>query len=132
MHEYTVFYNQGFAAISAAKLDRRSVYDAIAGRNTYASNSRQIYLDIKIDGEGYGSEIHERPKHEVILTVASSYPLEEAALIGADGVIHNFKLEQGQRVLEIKQELSINSPFSYLRVLDGKRGMAWSSPFFIL
>ena len=127
---YSLLYKQGLAAVYAPQLNRRNIYDAVKNRYTYAANTRNIYVDMKIDGAIIGSDVKAAPSHTIKLCVASTNPLIDIKLIGSNGVIHDFKPKKNTNVYNFKDSITINSKFCYLRVSAKNNDMAWVSPFY--
>jgi hypothetical protein len=113
-------YEQGLTAALAPALTREAVFDAIAGRRTYATTRSRIYLDARVE-PGAG---------RLSLTAASEEGIAEAVLCrGGEDVLR--LLPGGDaRVLERTEAIEplASDEFCYVRVRTARGNLAWSSP----
>jgi hypothetical protein len=69
-----------YAAVLAEKLDRASVFDALVARRCYASSTKGILVDFRIDGKLMGSSVKCSGPPEIELTLRGTTDLAEITL----------------------------------------------------
>jgi hypothetical protein len=122
----------GVAAILAAEPTRDSVFDALRGRRTYATNGPRILLRASLDGLPMGSVVTARTVGELFFRVVGVDPLETVDVVRSGRVTES--LSCGEQ-LECSSRLEIRDlgpkEYLYVRAVQVDGGAAWSSPFFI-
>ena len=66
-----------YAAVLAERLDRDAVFDALRARRTYATTTRRLLVDFRVDGALMGSELVVNETPELSLRVHSDVELAE-------------------------------------------------------
>lgn len=115
-------YPQGFTAALASELSREAVFDAMAGRRTYATTRRRIYLDVAAGSAGRALQIQVR--------AASEDGLQEVVLVRSAEDAERCEPGDDPRIVAADFTLERPGPdeFCYVRVLTRTGDMAWSSP----
>ncbi len=115
-------YPQGFTAAMATELTRENIFDAMAGRRTYAATRRGLYLDVKQCGEGLGCK--------VMVEAAAEDGVREAVLVRAGEDSERLTADEDRRVVRGEFDIGDIGPqeYCYVRVTTDDGDMAWSSP----
>lgn len=117
------FAPEGFTAVRVSALTREQVFDAIAGRRTYATTKRRIYLDAIL------TENRRRPSLRI--AAASEEGIESVAVVRNGEDSASLRPDTDPRTLIAVRPVEALGPgeFCYIRVLTKQGHMAWSSPF---
>jgi len=110
---------QGFAAAFAPRLTREDIFDAIAGRRTYAATKSRIYLDVT-----------PAAADRLRIRAASEEGIAEVALVRNGEDAARFGPDEDPRIVQTEAAPEPLGPeeFCYVRVLTEGGEMAWSSP----
>jgi hypothetical protein len=113
-------YEQGLTAALAPELTREAIFDAMAGRRTYAATRSRIYLDARVDPRAGRLE----------LAVASEEEIEEAVLCRGGEDALALGPDEDARVVTRTEEIEPLAPdeFCYVRARTARGNLAWSSP----
>ena len=126
-------YRGGLAAVLAPKLTRAAVFDALYNRRCYATTGARTYLDFRLAGHLMGSEIK---------SAAGATLPYEIAVGGTDSIARIELIQNNRRAtvwshdgrdfVRLEGELVIDrSCWTYVRVTQTDRNMAWSSPIWV-
>ena len=126
-------YRGGLAAVFAPELSRQAIFDGLYNRRCYATSGSRTYLDFRLDGQPMGSELS--------VSQGTTMPYE-IVVAGTDGIariefIQNDRqatvwTHDGRSYVRLQGELSIQkSCWTYVRVTQTDRYMAWSSPIWV-
>ena len=126
-------YQGGLAAVLAPELSRQSVFDAMYQRRCYATTGARIYLDFRLDGRLMGSELRVARGSKLPLDVVISGTDRIAGIeliqAGREGTVWR---HDGKCFVRLHGELSFDkSTWTYVRVTQTDRQMAWSSPIWV-
>jgi len=126
-------YQGGLAAVLAPELTREAVFDAMYQRRCYATTGARIYLDFRLDGRLMGSELKVARGGTVAynIVVSGTDRIARIELIqgGREGTVWTY---DGSRIVRLQGELLFDkSTWSYVRVTQTDRQMAWSSPIWV-
>ena len=126
-------YRGGLAAVLAPELTREAVFDALYERRCYATSGARIYLDFRLDGRRMGSELrvarHARLPYDVVISGTDRIARIELIQAGREGTVWT---QDGTRVVRLHGELVFDaSSWTYVRVTQTDRQMAWSSPIWV-
>jgi len=126
-------YQGGLAAVLAPDLSRESVFDAMYARRCYATSGARIYLDFRLDGRLMGSELKIAPGTALAydVTISGTDRIAKIELIqaGREGTVWTY---DGSRYVRLRGELEFDkSTWTYVRVTQADRQMAWSSPIWV-
>lgn len=125
----------GLAAIFVEELSRESVLEALRARRTYATNGARSWLEVSIAGHPMGS----------ILDAASSSGAKTQTLrirVVGEGPISRIDIvrsgsvasvdAKGQLEWSIEREIPrlTAGEYHYVRVVEQRGGLAWSSPIY--
>ena len=122
----------GLAALLTDDLTRDGVYRTLRSRRTYATNGERMILRAALDGAGMGTSI--APKAEALLyvRVIGSAPITSIEVIRSGKVIESLP---GDDVWDLATTTTLedleSGEYVYVRAIQGGRGAAWSSPFFV-
>lgn len=126
-------YRGGLAAVLAPKLTREDVFDGLYNRRCYATTGARTYLDFRLAGQLMGSEIKSAPGAALPyeITVGGTDRIARIELIQNDRVATVWS-HDGRDFVRVEGELAIDaSCWTYVRVTQADRHMAWSSPIWI-
>ena len=70
-------YWEGLAAVWAKELTRRSLFEALQARRTYALTRARIVLRMTVNGAPMGSELPESEKAEIRIDVCACAPIRK-------------------------------------------------------
>ena len=126
-------YQGGLAAVLAPELSRAAVFDAMYERRCYATTGARTYLDFRLDGRLMGSELKVTRGTAVQynIVVSGTDRIAKIELIQADreGVLWTY---DGNRFVRLQDELLFDkSTWTYVRITQADREMAWSSPIWV-
>jgi hypothetical protein len=132
----------GLAAVWAERLDRESIFQALANRQTYATTGQRIYLDFRVNGGMPGTRVN-----------AGGPPRIELEVHGTDAIawVELVAFGRGQRGYSVVKRWTPGGPylqesftdegysdrsFYYVRLrqrglVEHRAVMAWSSPIWI-
>ena len=80
-------YREGLAAVKAADLSRKSIFEAIRARRTYAVSGDRILLDFNCNGNIMGSELDHTPERSFSMSVEGWDQLDRVELLKNNRVI---------------------------------------------
>ena len=126
-------YRGGLAAVLAPELTREAIFDGLYNRRCYATSGSRTYLDFRLDGQLMGSEI-EVPRgaslpYEIVVAATDSIARIEFIQNDREGTVWT---HDGRSFVRLKGELTIQeSCWTYVRVTQTDRNMAWSSPIWV-
>jgi uncharacterized protein DUF3604 len=96
----------GVTAIRAPQLSRDAVFDALAGKHTYATTGQRMYMDATIAGVGMGQRGRARVPVDGTIVVAAPSPIASAEMMRYDFASRQYvvaeRWEKADRVLEAK------------------------------
>ncbi len=132
----------GLAAVWAERLDRETIFQALANRQTYATTGQRIYLDFRVNGGFPGTRVTMDGPPRIQLEVQGTDDIERVELVAFD------RSEQSYSVLKrwtpggphLRESLTdagySDRSFYYVRVrqrglVEHRAVMAWSSPIWI-
>ena len=132
----------GLAAVWAERLDRETIYQALAKRQTYATTGQRIYLDFRINGGMPGTKVTAGGPPRIELEVHGTDGIAWVELVAFDRDRGGYSLvkkwtPRGSRLREsLTDEGYSDRAFYYVRVrqrglLEHRAVMAWSSPIWI-
>ncbi|MDF1799109.1 MAG: DUF3604 domain-containing protein [Planctomycetota bacterium] len=141
----------GLAAILAERNERGELLDAMRARRTYATNGPRIVVDAQLAGAAMGSDVDAAgldPSAALVVTLAGTEPLERLEVIRSGKVVRFLDAAHlspsGPGGPGGPPDFSATLPledlgladlepgeYVYLRVVQGRTGLAWTSPWFI-
>ena len=132
----------GLAAVWAERLDRETIYQALAKRQTYATTGQRIYLDFRINGGMPGTRVTAGGPPRIELEVHGTDDIAWVELVAFDRDRGGYSLvkkwtPRGSRLREsLTDEGYSDRAFYYVRVrqrglVEHRAVMAWSSPIWI-
>ena len=132
----------GLAAVWAERLDRETIYQALAKRQTYATTGQRIYLDFRINGGMPGTKVTAGGPPRIELEVHGTDDIAWVELVAFDHDRGGYSLvkkwtPRGSRLREsLTDEGYSDRAFYYVRVrqrglVEHRAVMAWSSPIWI-
>ena len=132
----------GLAAVWAERLDRETIFQALAKRQTYATTGQRIYLDFRINGEMPGTKVTAGGPPRIELEVHGTDDIAWVELVAFDRDRGGYSLvkkwtPRGSRLREsLTDEGYSDRSFYYVRVrqrglVEHRAVMAWSSPIWI-
>ncbi len=80
-------YREGLAAVKAMDLSRKSIFEAIRARRTYAVSGDRILLDFSCNGEMMGRELDFSPERDFSMSVEGWDQLDRVELLKNNRVI---------------------------------------------
>ena len=147
------YHHQGLAAVRTGDLRRKSVFNALRGRSTYATTFGRALVDMTLGGATMGQELTLgksdplRSRREIKVRLSSESPgggsvvlvrngeeLERTAY-GRDGDVHEICLvdESDADDVAIREARHHPAPFIayYVRVEAGAKQKHWTSPIWV-
>lgn len=126
-------YRGGLAAVLAPELTREAVFDAMYERRCYATTGARIYLDFRLDGRLMGSELRVargcKLPYDVVISGTDRIASIEFIQSKREGTVWTY---DGKGFVRLHGELSFDkSCWTYVRVTQTDRQMAWSSPIWV-
>ena len=126
-------YQGGLAAVLAPELSRESVFDAMYERRCYATSGARIHLDFRLDGRLMGSELKVAHgttlPYKIVVSGTDRIAKVELIQAGREGIVWTY---DGSRFVRLQGELLFDkSTWTYVRVTQADRQMAWSSPIWV-
>ncbi|HUT11648.1 MAG TPA: DUF3604 domain-containing protein [Thermoguttaceae bacterium] len=126
-------YQGGLAAVLVPELSREAVFDAMYERRCYATTGARIYLDFRLDGRLMGSELKVTRGTAIPydITVSGTDRIAKIELIrtSREGTV---RTHDGKCFVRVCGELPFHeSSWTYVRVTQTDRQMAWSSPIWV-
>lgn len=137
----------GLAAILAEHNERGELLEAMRARRTYATNGPRIVVDAHLAGAPMGSDIDASSLDATAaleVTLAGTEPLERLEVIRSGKVVrfldaaHLAPSGGGPpdfSAILLLEDLGLADlepgEYAYLRVVQGRTGLAWTSPWFI-
>ncbi len=132
----------GLAAVWAERLDRETIFQALAKRQTYATTGQRIYLDFRINGGMPGTMVTTGGPPRIELEVHGTDDIAWVELAAFDRRREAYSLvkrwtPRGSRLREsLTDEGYSDRAFYYVRVrqrglVEHRAVMAWSSPIWI-
>lgn len=132
----------GLAAVWAERLDRESIFNALANRQTYATTGQRIYLDFRVNGSVPGTRVRASGPPRIELEVRGTDAIAWVELVAFD------RRKRGYSVLKqwnpggpylqesFTDEGYSDRSFYYVRLrqrglVEHRAVMAWSSPIWI-
>ena len=125
----------GLAGIFAEEATRAGVLEAFRARRVYATNGPRIFLNARLEGHAMGSDLPAASLGAVAKLVVRGLgtgPIETVELVRSGAVVEGVDCG-GVTSFNWTFELEGLAPgeYVYVRLQQGDRGQAWSSPFFI-
>ena len=132
----------GLTAVLCSRLDRKSVFDALRNRHSYATTGQRILLDFRINDEIMGSRCTVSPDSSLSIQVEAvgTHTIDWLEVVAYDG----FGWSVPYRITPADRKISATfrrSPSSrdclfYVRlkqknIVGNRRVMAWSSPIWV-
>lgn len=122
----------GLAAVRAEELTRRSLFDALKARRTYATTGERIYLDFRAGEHLMGEEFASGDGPVLAAHVVSTDDLVAVEIIRNGRVIY----ANQPKGREAKFEFRDNDPpptdcYYYLRARQADGAVAWASPVWV-
>lgn len=132
----------GLAAVWAERLDRETIYQALAKRQTYATTGQRIYLDFRINGGMPGTRVTAGGPPRIELEVHGTDDIAWVELVAFDRDRGGYSLvkrwtPRGSRLRESLTDGGYSDrAFYYVRIrqrglVEHRAVMAWSSPIWI-
>jgi len=126
---YKFILGPGLMGVWAEELTRKSVFDALWNRRVYGTTNNRTILKFSVNGKPMGSEIKiKRGKVKIHIDAASNLLIQEVDLIGAEGVVKNFKPIKTTFTMDFEESLQQGTRWFYVRLKMGTDDLAWSSP----
>ena len=117
----------------APELSREAIFDGLYHRRCYATTGTRTYLDFRLDGKLMGSEIN-APRgaslpYQIVTAGTDSIAKIEFIQTHRRGTLFR---HDGSQVVRLNGELTFDrSCWTYVRVTQTDRNMAWSSPVWV-
>jgi hypothetical protein len=126
----------GLTAVLAKELTRASILDALRNRRCYATTGPRYLLEFTVDGQMMGSELRVKKGHraKVYGSVGSTTNWTKVDIVAPEGSIATLTPQGANRdVVELTCETApVNADtWVFLRGIDERGGLAWSSPVFL-
>ena len=132
----------GLAAVWAERLDRETLFQALAKRQTYATTGQRIYLDFRINGGMPGTRVTADGPPRIELEVHGTDGIAWVELVAFDrgGGAYSLVKRWTPRGPHLRESLTdeeySDRSFYYVRVrqrglVEHRAVMAWSSPIWI-
>ncbi len=126
-------FSGGLAAVLAPELTREAVFDAMYHRRCYATTGARIYLDFRLDGQPMGSELRaargDTLPFDVVVSGTERIARIELIQTHREGTVWTY---DSKRFVRLGGRLTFDrSCWTYLRVTQTDRKMAWSSPIWV-
>lgn len=132
----------GLAAVWAERLDRETIFQALAKRQTYATTGQRIYLDFRINGGMPGTMVTAGGPPRIELEVHGTDDIAWVELAafdrgrGAYSVVKRWTPRGSHLRESLTDEEYSDRAFYYVRVrqrglVEHRAVMAWSSPIWI-
>jgi len=126
-------YQGGLAGVLASELTREAVFDALYARRCYATTGVRIYLDFRLEGKLMGSELGARRGaslgYKIVVGGTDRIARIELIQNSRRGTVWTY---DGRDFVRIGGELEFaESGWTYVRVTQADRNMAWSSPIWV-
>jgi len=126
-------YQGGLAGVLAPELTREAVFDALYARRCYATTGVRIYLDFRLDGKPMGSELRAPPGaslgYEIVVGGTDRIASIELIQNHRRGTVWT---HDGRDFVRVGGRLEFTeSGWTYVRVTQTDRNMAWSSPIWV-
>jgi hypothetical protein len=130
-------YPGGLTAVLAKELTREAVLDALRARRCYATTGPRFLLEFTVDGAPMGSDLRVKRGHvaEVYGSLGSGTNwtrLEILAPTGTLGVLVPQPPNADVVELTAKTAPVTEPTWVYLRGVDERGDMAWSSPIYLI
>ncbi|MFN8177401.1 MAG: CehA/McbA family metallohydrolase [bacterium] len=130
-------YPGGLTAVLAKELTRAAVLDALRARRCYATTGQRVLLEFTVDGQMMGSEIRVKKGHVAeaygsLGAVAKWTRVEIVGPAGAIGVLTPDPKDADVVQLRAKTPPVQQATWLYLRGVDERGDMAWSSPVYLI
>lgn len=120
-------YRTGLTAVQCAELTRDAIFEALRTRRCYGTSGAKIFLDVAVDGNPMGSEIHADGAVKVWASAVGAEAIARIDIVTEEDVVATFP-GSGD---ELTIETSVTGRYVYVRVVQEDGEMAWSSPVFI-
>jgi hypothetical protein len=129
---YLMTGQSGLAAIFTEALDRPSLLAAMKQRSTFATNGIRPWLEVFIDDTFMGGSLPQSTQdHLLRVRYEATEPIERIDLVrsGRIAAIEG----RGALSLDLSRKIPHLEPFEfhYVRIIETKGGVAWSSPIFV-
>jgi hypothetical protein len=129
-------YPGGLTAVLAKELTREAVLDALRARRCYATTGPRVLLEFTVDGAPMGSVLRVARGHvaEVYGSLGSSGKWTRVEIVGPTGAIGVLTPPPEKAdVVELRAKTPpVTEPaWVYLRGVDERGDMAWSSPVYL-
>ena len=132
----------GLAAVWAERLDRETIFQALANRQTYATTGQRIYLDFRVNGGMPGTKVTTGGPPRIQLEVQGTDDIERVELVAFDRRERSYSVLKrwtpgGPHLRESLTDAGYSDrSFYYVRVrqrglVEHRAVMAWSSPIWI-
>ncbi len=82
----------GLTCVLAKELTRKSVWEALSGRRTYATTGERIYLSVCAGGRSMGEEFSTDEPPELRVRAAGTAPLHSVKLLNGKDVIYEYPI----------------------------------------
>jgi hypothetical protein len=130
-------YPGGLTAILARELTREAVLEALRARRCYATTGPRFLLEFTVDGAQMGSELTVKRGHvaEVYGSVGANTNWTRVEILGPGGPLGVLTpAPPNADVVELRaQTPPLREPtWVYLRAVDERGDMAWSSPVWLI
>lgn len=134
----------GLAGLFTDRLDRPALMEALKARRTFATNGIRPWFSVEIDGvemggflsagasDGDTRDDRERTDHTLRIRFEATAPIESIELI-RNGIVASIPGE-GALSLDLVRMIPplLSGSFHYVRIVQRDRGVAWSSPIFVV
>ena len=145
---YHVNDGNGLACVMATELTRDAIWQALYERKCYATTGERIVLDFSMNGHPMGADIpaglDRMEPRTFLLRVAGTYRIDLVEIIRNNEVVFSVEPRgdtwEGEWTdsnplspIAFEPTFSYDSPFVfyYMRVAQGNRQKAWSSPIWL-
>jgi len=119
-------------AVKADELTRDSIWEAFEKRHTYATTDRRIYLNLDVNGAGYGETINESDKYKVSIDVRGTDDLYRIDLVSGKYIVRTFRPEKMDfRKDFILDASEVTGSFIYLKLQQKDSAFAICTPVYI-
>ena len=136
LHYGDHLYPGGLTAVLAKELTRDAVLEALRARRCYATTGPRFLLEFTVDGKPMGSELRVPRGHvaKAYGSLGSATRWTRVEIVGPEGPLGVLTPEPASAdVVELRAETPpVEGPvWLYLRGIDERGDMAWSSPVYL-
>ncbi len=122
-------------AVFAPRLDRKSIFQSLKNKRTYATSGERIFLDMRINGRFMGEEFVSEEKSRLVeIKATGTAPLTEIDLFRNGRSIRQWVMKRTSADIEWEDDepLFSRENYYYVRVTQIDGHQAWSSPIWVI